>query len=107
MTTDLLPVLVTSLAAVVCGLVLMVASRHPALLPGTVHPFAPSAHPSDETMAEQAVVSTVLSDASDWTLVTLSRLCDVEDLLDSLEVYGVAEREVHTFGNSTFAVRWR
>ena len=32
---------------------------------------------------------------------------DVEELLDCLEANAVAEREVHTFGNDTFAVRWR
>jgi hypothetical protein len=107
MVTDLLPFLATCLAAVVCGLVLMVATRHPALLPGTVQPFAPSADPANDTLAEQAMTSTVLSDAGNWKVVTLSRLCDVEELLDCLEASGTAEREVHTFGNSTFAVRWR
>ncbi len=107
MTTHLLPFLVTSLAAVVSGLVLMVATRRPALSPGTVHPFAPSADPSADTMTGQVMVPTVMTEPGDWKLVTLSRLCDVEDLLDCLEANKVAEREVHTFGNSTFAVRWR
>jgi len=102
----LLPFLVTSLAAVLCGVLLVVATR-PELLPGTVQPFAPSASPADDTLCDQALVSTVLTDDIGWKVVTLSRLCDVEELLDCLEVSGCAEREVHTFGNSTFAVRWK
>lgn len=107
MPLDFLPFLVTTLAAVVCGLVLMVATRRPDLLPGTVSPFAPSANPADDTLAEQAMVATVLTDSTDWKLVTLNRLCDVEELLDCLEAGNVAQREVHTFGNNTFAVRWK
>ena len=108
MTLELLPFLATSLAAVVCGMVLMVATRHPAAQPGTVHPFAPpSLDPSADTLSNEALTPTVMSEKSEWKLVTLSRLCDVEELLDCLEVNKIAEREVHTFGNSTFAVRWR
>jgi hypothetical protein len=58
-------------------------------------------------MTDEAMVPTVLRDTGDWKLVTLCRLCDVEELLDCLEANHVAEREVHTFGNNTFAVRWR
>lgn len=107
MPTDLLlPFVVTSVAAILCGAVLVIA-RQPVLLPGTVHPFAPSAYPSQDTMTEEAMAPTVLRDTADWKLVTLCRLCDVEELLDCLEANHVTEREVHTFGNNTFAVRWR
>lgn len=108
MLTELLPFLVTAAAALTAGAVLMITVvRRAELLPGTAYPFAPSANPADDTLAEQAMVPTVLRDAGDWKLVTLCRLCDVEELLDCLEANNVSEREVHTFGNDTFAVRWR
>lgn len=106
MLDHLLPILVTGLAAVLCGVLLVVATR-PELLAGMVQPFAPSANPADDTLSEQAMVSTVLTDDGGWKVVTLSRLCDVEELLDCLEASGCVDREVHTFGNSTFAVRWK
>ena len=107
MPTDLLPFLITTVALLASGAVLLIANRQPALLPDTVHPFARPTAPSQDTLAEDALVPTVLRDTGDWKLVTLCRLCDVEELLDCLEANAVAEREVHTFGNDTFAVRWR
>ena len=44
---------------------------------------------------------------TDWHLTTVSALCDAEDLLDTLENQGIAERELVVLGNSCFAVRWR
>ena len=44
---------------------------------------------------------------TDWSLTTVSALCDAEDLLDCLEAQGYTERELMVLGNSTFAVRWR
>lgn len=44
---------------------------------------------------------------TEWHLTTVSALCDAEDLLDTLENQGVAEREMVVLGNSCFAVRWR
>ena len=44
---------------------------------------------------------------TDWHLTTVSALHDAEDLLDTLENQGVAERELVVLGNSCFAVRWR
>jgi hypothetical protein len=43
----------------------------------------------------------------EWQLTTVACLTDAEELLDTLENQGVAERELVVLGNSTFAVRWR
>ena len=43
---------------------------------------------------------------SGWMTAELTRLCDVEDLLDWLEMHGVTEKELHTDGGSQFVVRW-
>lgn len=43
----------------------------------------------------------------DWNLATVTALSDAEDLLDTLEFQGFAERELVVLGNSSFAVRWR
>lgn len=107
MPTDLLPFLITTFALLASGAALLVATRQSALLPDTVNPFTWPAGPAQDTLTEEALVPTVLRDTGDWKLVTLCRLCDVEELLDCLEANAVTEREVHTFGNNTFAVRWR
>jgi hypothetical protein len=73
---------------------------------GTVYPFAPSPHTSADTLSAQAGVDTVFA-ADGWKCVTLSRLRDVEDLLDSLEMHQVSTREVAAIGNSEFRVRWK
>ena len=104
---EMLPFVVTALLTIAAAMVFVVATRHPSLLPGTVHPFAPSSDPAADTISSEVMESTVLTETGDWKLVTLNRLCDVEELLDCLEASNVAEREVHTFGNNTFAVRWR
>ena len=44
---------------------------------------------------------------TDWHLTTVSALCDAEELLDTLEFQGYAERELVVLGNACFAVRWR
>ncbi len=44
---------------------------------------------------------------TEWQLTTVSDLTAAEDLLDSLEAHGYAERELVVLGNSCFAVRWR
>ena len=44
---------------------------------------------------------------TDWHLTTVSALSDAEELLDTLEFQGYAERELVVLGNSCFAVRWR
>ena len=41
-----------------------------------------------------------------WMSAELTRLCDVEDLLDWLEMHGVTEKELHTESQSRFVVRW-
>ncbi|MCU0704674.1 MAG: hypothetical protein MUF18_11920 [Fimbriiglobus sp.] len=71
---------------------------------GTVYPFAPTKPSSADTLASDA--ETVFADDG-WTVATLSRLSDVEDLLDNLEAHRVAEREVRVLGNSSFRVRWK
>ena len=72
--------------------------------PGTVYPFAPVKPSAADTLA--AAADTVFADDG-WSVVTLNRLSDVEDLLDSLEAHRVGEREVRVMGNSSFRVRWK
>lgn len=79
----------------------MVALRKPA---GTVYPFAPTTPTAADTLT--AAGDTVLADDG-WQSVTLARLSDVEDLLDSLEAHHVRHREVRCLGNNAFCVRWR
>ena len=88
---------------------MMVATRPSLFDAETVNPFdgASSANPSDDTLCSEAVVQTVFGQNAGWKLVTLTNLSEVEDFLDCLESSRVAEREVHTLGNSSFAVRWR
>lgn len=72
---------------------------------GTVYPFAPVAPPTAaDTIA--AEVDTVFTDDG-WTVITLTSLSEVEDLLDSLEAQKVAQREMRVMGNSSFRVRWK
>ncbi len=71
--------------------------------PGTVYPFAPVKPTAADTLV---AADTVFADDG-WSVVTLNRLCDVEDLLDSLEAHQVCEREVRVVGNSSFRVRWK
>ena len=87
----------------------MILSHPRQLQAETVSPFdaVGSAEPSEDTLCNQAVVQTAFAQNAGWKLVTLGNLRDVEDLLDCLESSRVAEREVHTLGNSSFAVRWR
>ena len=42
-----------------------------------------------------------------WQRMTVSALCEAEELLDALENSGVAERELIVLGCSCFAIRWR
>lgn len=44
---------------------------------------------------------------ADWQLTTVDDPTDAEDLLDSLECRGYADRELVVLGNSCFAIRWR
>jgi hypothetical protein len=44
---------------------------------------------------------------TDWQMATVADLAAAEDLLDSLENHGFAERELIVLGNASFAVRWR
>ena len=87
----------------------MVSTRPSLFYAETVNPFdaVGSADPSDDTLSCEAGVQTAFAQNAGWKLVTLTNLREVEDLLDCLESSAVAEREVHTIGNSSFAVRWR
>ncbi len=111
MTFALLPV-VTTLAAILLVTVLAIASVR-GYEPATAAPFAPgSVDPSADTLAGSSeLVRTVLNPlttpATDWQVATLANLCEVEDLLDSLEAHGVCDREVTTLAADCFAVRWR
>ena len=89
--------LIAALAALTAGVVM-------SKKPGTVYPFAPTKPSAADTVAVSA--DTVFADEG-WSVVTLNRLSDVEDLLDSLEAHHVAEREVRVMGNSNFRVRWK
>lgn len=84
----------------------MVATRSK-LFKKQASPFElqPTVDPGSDTMVNQAGIETVFIDHG-WKNATLTRLCDVEDLLDSLEACGVKEREVE-MGQDSYAVRWR
>lgn len=44
---------------------------------------------------------------TEWQLTTVDNLSRAEDLLDSLEARGFADRELVVLGNSCFAIRYR
>jgi hypothetical protein len=71
---------------------------------GTVYPFAPAKPTIADTLTSDA--ETVFVDDG-WSVATLTRLCDVEDLLDCLEAQNFAQREVRVLGNDCFRVRWK
>ena len=87
----------------------MVSTRPSPFHTETVNPFdsVGSANPSEDTLSCEVGLQTTFGQNAGWKLVTLTNLGEVEDLLDCLESSAVAEREVHTLGNSSFAVRWR
>ena len=45
--------------------------------------------------------------AAEWNLVTVASITAAQEMLDSLEAQGFAEREFVVLGKSSFAVRWR
>lgn len=95
----IIPLLVTGLGVVVFGAVVMLKPS------SVVYPFAPrKVDPSADTMAGEA--ETVFADDG-WTVITLTSLSEVEDLLDCLEAQKFAQREVRVMGNSRFRVRWK
>jgi hypothetical protein len=104
MVAALLPTLL--LAAAALSLVAAYSSRGgvfaPVVQPGTADDTA-------ETLAGGATgVMTVLNPPhTDWHMVTLHSLSEVEQLLDSLEAHGIAAREVTAVSNDTFTVRWK
>jgi hypothetical protein len=96
----------TAVSLGVLTVLCVVAVRPVELQPGTVGPFeAPDlADPAADTMAGGRSEATL---AGDWHEVTLNKLSDVENLLDSLEAQSVAHREMSIVGNDKFLVRWR
>jgi hypothetical protein len=88
-------------AAVVAAVGVVAMSKKP----GTVYPFAPVKPTAADTITSVAA-DTVFADEG-WSVATLTRLSEVEDLLDSLEAHGIREREVRVMGNSSFRVRWK
>ncbi len=93
---------VAPLAATLCGTAgaVMILQKT-----GSVSPFAPVKRSAADTLVADS--ETAFTDADGWSVVTLNRLCDVEDLLDSLEAHRVSEREVRVVGDSSFRVRWK
>jgi|GEM_PF-2965226 len=109
MSAILIPSVVVFASVAICFWFAMAVVRHPSLVSETVDPFAAhrSGVSSQDTIASEAMTQTVLTDRPEWKLTMLTKLCDVEDFLDYLENHNIADREVHTLGNSSFAVRWK
>lgn len=106
----LVPAVLVTVAATV-SLIFVFAVRVGVLQPGTVEPFGVpgTTDPSADTIAGHSeLVQTVMEPKkAEWYITTLRNLSQVEDLLDSLENHGIAEREVTALSNDCFAVRWR
>lgn len=65
----------------------------------------PATLPSPETV--EITGGAALPRPPEWHLKMVSSLTAAQDLLDSLEARGIAEREFVVLGDSSFAVRWR
>lgn len=108
MTIDLFPFMASVIAVLMMTTLCITVAKLPALQPGTLNPFGPhQVNPSSDTLQNESLTRTVMSDEKEWQLVTMHRLSDVEDFLDMLEAHKVRERQVHTLNNTSFAVRWR
>jgi hypothetical protein len=112
MTSILLPTGLVVFGALACVLsAYAMATRADLLDPNTVDPFKghDDHDPSADTLSGLGadVATTPPATTGGWQVSVLSSLHQVEDLLDSLESHGVAEREVVTLGGNCFAVRWR
>ena len=59
---------------------------------------------ASETLTDGRMTSRI---PTEWQLATVEGLTEAEDMLDSLEAHGYADRELVVLGNSSFAVRWR
>ncbi len=103
-------------AAILVTLFAVLTAHTGALNPAVVDPFAPASpatDPSADTISgggslvRTAFAPPSAAGATGWQVATLSSLSDVEDLLDSLEVHGVRDREVVTVTDDQFAVRWK
>lgn len=105
----ILSIIGTVATAIGLGSLGVVATRRRLFQTDTVDPFqkVATADPSQDTLCSEVATPTIFAQNSGWKLVTLDNLRAVEDLLDCLESSKIAEREVHTLGNSSFAVRWR
>jgi hypothetical protein len=87
---------------------LMVGGTVAAMAVLTIHPVEcdkPTTTPTADTV--EITAGTSEPKPAEWHLVTVSSLTAAQEILDSLEAQGVAEREFVVLGNSSFAVRWR
>lgn len=74
----------------------------------TVNPFTtvpPSAADTVENLG--AVVKTTFVDEVAWKTRITRNLSEAEEILDSLEACGHGDRELATYGNDMFVVRWK
>ena len=100
----------TAVAALGLGWAAIATATRPSLFgPETVNPFdaVGTSDAAADTLCGEALTRTQFAQSAGWKLVTVTNLREVEDLLDCLEASSVGEREVHTLGGSSFAVRWR
>ena len=76
------------------------------LQPATVNPFGPMhQNPELDTLPNGTASESTLN--GDWQSAELSRLCDVEMFLDSLEAKHICRTELELNSNDRFTVRWR
>ncbi|MCE9564140.1 MAG: hypothetical protein K8U57_19015 [Planctomycetes bacterium] len=74
-------------------------------MPATYDANSPTTTSAPKTV--EITAGTGEPQAAEWHLVTVSSLSAAQEMLDSLEAQGFAEREFVVLGNSSFAVRWR
>ena len=107
MLSTLFPAILAAGALAASFAVVFAVAVRPTTDPGTFDLPTP-ADPSEDTLTGLSeLVQTTKPAGTEWKMATVNSLSQVEDLLDSLEAAGVAEREVHTLANNLFAVRWR
>lgn len=92
-------------AAVTATVLYAVASRAATVALAGEHTVVGLGDPTSDTLASGDRVQ--VPTHTDWQLATVTDLSDAEDLLDTLENQGYAERELVVLGNACFAVRWR
>jgi len=111
MTAFILPALmVTTAFAMMLIAAAIVATRQEVLQPATVDPFYGTEQgttSADTVPMNNEMVQTALSPKSDWQTRNFRSLSQVEAMLDTLEVHGVANREVIVLTDDCFTVRWK